>query len=294
MSDDDETTPAAPIDDLATLRTRLAEAKEHDPGSAAVGGFVLTMFFALPLGLWWGTDAGLFSAALAGLGWLLVLTIGLFIVSGVVGDEKTARGALRTMLVGGVLAGLGWFLYYGENGWVLPALLAASGPIGGLIALRGNLRERAEAAADPPLGLSAETVAAIGALPAELVDAVREILDRAVTDVQALERLIDNGMLEASGQSTVALRGDVDRAIRTLARRALVADTMVRREDRSDAGPVLDGMRRIADELHKLTDAALVAAASAEGTAASLGEHIENLRLTTAGQNEIREAVGEG
>lgn len=290
MSETDDA-PATPIEDLATLRTRLAEAHEHDPGNAAVGGFVLTMFFALPLGLWWGTDAGLFGAAMAGLGWLLLLALGLLIVGAAMGDSKTHAAAGRTLAVGGLLAGVGWFLYYGETGWVLPAILAAAGPLGGLLAWRAEARKQARIEADPPLGLSAETVAACRALPESLTAPVAALLDGAIADVQALEKLAANGMLDAAGESVTALRGDVDRAVRTLARRALVADTMTRRDDTADAAVVIEGMRRIAEELDNLTDAALVAAASAEGTAASLAEHISNLRLTTAGQAEIEQAV---
>lgn len=291
MSDSDEQLP--PIEDLETLRTQLAEAHKHDLSTATVGGFVLMMLFALPIGITWGTDAGPFGGVLAGLGWMLLLAIGLFAVDAMVGNSKSVGAALRTVVVGGLLAAAAWFLAYGEDSMLLVAVLSVVGPIGGLWGLRSEVRKRARMTVDPPLGLSAETIAACVALPESLAEPVKAILDGAVSDVQAIDRLIDNGMLEASGQSVVALQGDVDRAMRTLARRALVADTMVRREDRSDAGPVLQGMRRIAEELHKLTDAALVAAASAEGTAASLGDHIESLRMTTAGQAEIREAIGE-
>lgn len=293
MSDAEDATPV--IEDLATLRAQLGKAKEHDLETAAIGGFVVAMLFALPLGVWLGTDAGFFGGVFAGLGWWFVLVVGLFLVTSMTGDGNTHRAAALTTLFGGLLAATGWFLYYGEGGLLLPTVLSIAGPAGGLLAWRSEARGRAKAQADPPLGLGAETVAALRALPESLAEPLGPMLDRAVADVNAIDRLADNGMLEASGHPVIALQSDVDRAMRTLARRALVADTMLRRGqghvENASAEPVLDGMRRIADELHNLTDAALIAAASTEADATSLAEHIGNLRLSTEGQAEIRAAV---
>lgn len=289
-----DASPSAPIESMAALRSELGAAKTPEPGTAAVGGFVVAMLLALPLGVWLGTDAGAAGGILAGLGWWLLLAIGLVIVSMGTGDSKTHRSAGLTLLIGGLLAGASWFLLYGQDGWALPAILSVAGPVGGLMAWRSEARSQTEAEANPPLGLSHETVAALLALPESLAGALGPMLDRAVADVQAVDRLADNGMLEASGHSVVALQGDIDRAMRTLARRALVADTMLRRTDGSPADPVVEGMQRIADELHNLTDAALVAAASSESGGASLAEHIANLRLSTEGQAELNAALGEG
>lgn len=285
-----ETEPR-PIESLAALRERARGEKKHEPAATVVGGMVVTMLFALPLGLWIGRDGGFFGGVFAGLGWWLLLVIGLLIVATTVGDGKSTKGALQALFVSGALSAVAWFFLFGDEGLALPLTLSLVGPAGGLLAWRGEVGRQAEVAANQPLGLSEETVAACLALPAEPVAPLGEVLDQAVADIQALTRFIDNGMLEASGHSVVALRGDVDRALHTMARRALVADTMLRRGDRDAAQPLIDGIDAIADELDGLTDAALVAAASTESESADLSAHIENLRLTTAGQGEIERAL---
>lgn len=282
---------SAPIESLAGLRARVSGEKKHDPGTTAAGGMVVTMLLALPLGVWLGTDAGALGGVLGGLGWWLLLVIGVLIVASVFDSDKSMSGAVKVLAVGGALAGVAWFLLFGDEGLALPLTLALVGPAGGILALRGEVGRQADMRANQPLGLSEETIAACLALPEEPAEPLSELLDRAVADIQALGRFIDNGMLEASGQSVVALRGDVDRALQAMARKALVADTMLRRGDQGAADPLVASIRRIGEELDGLTDAALVAAASAESAPADLTQHIESLRLTTASRGEIEEAL---
>ena len=282
----------APIEDLAGLRALVRSHKKHDPATSAAGGMVITMLLALPIGVAVGTDASVFGGVLGGLGWWILFVIGMLIVLAICEDDAGSAGAAaRTVAAGTVLAGVGWWLLWGEAGWVLPAALTAAAPIGGVLAWRGEVGRRAEVRARYPLGVSDETVAACLALPSDLGAPLGALIDQAIADIGALARFA--GTLEEGGQGLGGLRGDVDRALGTMARRALVAHTMRQRGDEDAAEAVIRGIRRIGDELDAVTDAALEAAASVEGRS-ELAEHVENLRLTTASQGEIAAAVGEG
>lgn len=285
--------PPASIEDLAGLRALVRSHKKHDPATSAAGGMVIIMLLALPIGVAVGTDASVFGGVLAGLGWWILFVIGMLIVTSIFDDDAGSTGAaVRTLGVATVLAGVAWWLLWGDVGLALPVALTVVGPIGGILAWRGEVARRAEVRGRYPLGVSEETVAACVALPEDLGEPLAGIIDRALADIGALARFA--GTLEEGGQRIGALRGDVDRALGTMARRALVAHTMRQRGDDDAAAGVIEGIRRIGDELDAVTDAALEAAASVEGGGADLAEHVENLRLTTASQGEIAAAVGEG
>lgn len=284
--------PPDSIEDLAGLRALVRGHKKHDPATAATGGMVAVMLFALPIGVVVGTDASVIGGGLAGLGWWILFVIGMLILLAVFEDDEGSSGAAaRTLAMGTVLSGVGWWLLWGEDGLALPVTLTVVGPLVGALAWRGEVGRRAEVRGRYPLGVSEETVAACVALPGELGEPLGGLIDRAIADIGALARFV--GTLEEGGQGVGSLRGDVDRALGTMARQALVAHTMRKRGDDDAAAGVIEGIRRIGDELDAVTDAALEAAASVQGGGRELAEHVENLRLTTTSQGEVAAAVGE-
>lgn len=286
----DETT----IETLEGLQSHLAERTVEEPDTSAMGASMITLLLALPVVNWLAASEGsIVWGLLGGFGWWVLAFIGAVIVAtvseGIVGEEHALKAALP---VNTVLAGAAWFYLYADAGLVYPLLLTAALPIAALLGHRSGRRERDEQVREGVIGLGEETLAAYAALPSSMTDPVREVLDRAIADARTIDQVIDNGLLNDSGQSVVALRGDVDRAMANLARKAVVADAAARRAASGAVVPSLDALRTLGDEIHRLCDAVLATADAVEnGLPVELESQIESLRLVRAGQREIAREV---